>query len=88
VDIKKDWANIDTNSEAEFKNLGKDVQGREEALTFYKDLLTKRNKRNEMEETVEGLVQFCTFTATVYIPHFLASSIGCDSAVNDITLCS
>ena len=48
VDIKKDWDNIDTSSEAEFQTLGKDVQGSEEALIFYRDLLTKRNKSNEM----------------------------------------
>ena len=43
ANIKKDWANID--SQVCCRILGKDVQGREEALTFYRDLLTKRNKR-------------------------------------------
>ena len=38
------------------------------------------------DETVEGLIQFCNFITTVYIPHFLASSIGCNSAVNDYIL--
>ena len=38
------------------------------------------------DDTVEALTRFCSFTATIYIPHFLASSIGCDSVVNDIQL--
>ena len=143
VSIKEDWENFDTSSEAEFKTLGPDVPGREEALAYYRNLLLKKNRRNEVfirddyrelaecamlvlgetppsgkvvwrkpgachkarfmafgiyslkafafskqleldDETVEGLVQFCTFTVTLYIPHFLSSSIGCDSAVNDL----
>ena len=38
------------------------------------------------EDTVEGLKQFCSFTVLIYIPHFLSSSIGCDSSVNDLLL--
>ena len=38
------------------------------------------------DETVEALKKFCRFTTTIYIPHFLASSIGCDSPVNDLQL--
>ena len=38
------------------------------------------------DETVEALKKFCRFTSTIYIPHFLASSIGCDSPVNDLQL--
>ena len=38
------------------------------------------------DETLEGLVQFCKFTTTIYIPHFLASSIGCNSAIDDFLL--
>ena len=37
-------------------------------------------------ETIQALRQFCRFTTTIYIPHFLASSIGCDSTVNDLQL--
>ena len=37
-------------------------------------------------ETMQALRQFCRFTTTIYIPHFLASSIGCDSTVNDLQL--
>ena len=29
------------------------------------------------DDTITGLKQFCTFTTTIYIPHFLSSSIGC-----------
>ena len=38
------------------------------------------------EETVDGLKQFCAFTATIYVPYFLASSMGSDAAVNDILM--
>ena len=37
-------------------------------------------------ETVKLLKQFCSFIAVVYVPHFLASSIGSDAAVNDLQL--
>ena len=37
-------------------------------------------------ETVDALRQFCSFIAVVYVPHFLASSIGSDSPVNDLLL--
>ena len=145
VMIKEDWPSLDTSSEASFMTLPSDVHGKEQALDFYRKLLMKRNKRDEMmvrddyrelaecammllgetppsgkiswkkpgachkarfcaygiyslkafafseqldldEETIDGLRQFCTFTATIYIPHFLASSIGCDSAANDMLL--
>ena len=33
------------------------------------------NQLNLDDETVELLKQFCTFTATIYIPHFLASFV-------------
>ena len=38
------------------------------------------------EETIAGLTQFCNFTTTIYIPYFLASSIGSDATVNDLEL--
>ena len=38
------------------------------------------------EETIDGLSKICSFLVLIYIPHFLSSSIGCDSAVNDISL--
>lgn len=38
------------------------------------------------DETVEALKRFCRFTSTIYIPHFLSSSIGSDSPVNDMSL--
>ena len=38
------------------------------------------------DETVELLKKFCSFIATIYIPHFLASSIGSDAVVNDLQL--
>ena len=38
------------------------------------------------EDTVEGFKQFCSFTVLIHIPHFLSSSIGCDSSVNDLLL--
>ena len=38
------------------------------------------------EDTVDSLRQFCRFTTTIYIPHFLSSSIGRDSTVNDLLL--
>jgi hypothetical protein len=36
------------------------------------------------DENVEALNKFCKFTTTV--PHFLGSTIGCDSTVNDLPL--
>ena len=38
------------------------------------------------EETVVALRRFCRFISTIYIPYFLASSIGSDSPVNDLHL--
>ena len=35
---------------------------------------------------MDSLKQFCRFTTTIYIPHFLSSSIGHDSTVNDLQL--
>ena len=49
------------------------------ALAFSKQL-------NLDDETVDALKRFCRFTSTIYIPHFLASSIGSDSPVNDLNL--
>ena len=39
---------MDTSSEAEIITLDKDLEGREEALSLYSDLLVRKNKRNEM----------------------------------------
>ena len=41
---------------------------------------------NFSEETKENLRRFTLFQVTIYIPHFLMSSIGSDAAVNDLTL--
>ena len=49
-------------------------------------MLAFRHQLELDDETVELLKQFCTFTTTIYIPHFLTSSIGCDTAINDILL--
>ena len=38
------------------------------------------------DDTIAGLRQFCAFTAIIYIPYFLSSSIGCDATVNDLDL--
>ena len=143
--IREDWESLDTNSEVEIMVLEMDVPFRQEALDFYRELLTRKNRRNEMtvrddyrelaecammllgetppqgkmvwkkpgachkarfcafgiyslkalafarqldldDETVDGLRQFCRFVATIYIPHFLSSSIGCDSPANDLQL--
>ena len=145
ADIRDEWASLDTSSEAVIMTLNMDVQGRKEALEFYRELLLRKNRRNEStvrddyrelaecavlllgetppsgkifwkkpgachkarfcafgiyslkalafsqqldldEETVEALRRFCTFTTTIYIPHFLSSSIGCDAPVNDLCL--
>ena len=37
-------------------------------------------------ETIDGLRQFCSFLVLIYIPHFLSSSLGSDSSINDILL--
>ena len=37
-------------------------------------------------DTEKALKQFCSFIAVIYIPHFLASSIGSDASVNDLEL--
>ena len=145
ADIRSEWASLDTSSEAVIFTLDMDVQGRKEALDFYRELLLRKNRRNEStvrddyrelaecavillgetppsgkifwrkpgachkarfcafgiyslkalafsqqldldDETVEALRRFCTFTTTIYIPHFLSSSIGCDAPVNDVSL--
>ena len=38
------------------------------------------------EETKENLRRFTLYQVTIYIPHFMMSSIGSDAAVNDLTL--
>ena len=38
------------------------------------------------EETKENLRRFTLFQVTIYIPHFLMSSIGSDAAVKNLTL--
>ena len=48
LNIKEEWSNLDTRGEVEIVTLSKDLQGREEALSFYHELLCKKNKRNEM----------------------------------------
>ena len=140
-DIKEDWKNFDTSSEAIIVTLDKDLVGRDEALDFYRGYLTKKTamprddykeiaecamlllgeippsgkivwrkpgachkarfmafgiyslkalafarQLNVDEETVECLKQFSAFLTTIYIPHFLASSVGVDAAVNDLNL--
>ena len=47
-EIKEDWGKLDTSPEAEFFTLDKNIQGREEVLLFYKEILMRKNKRNEM----------------------------------------
>ena len=145
ADIKEEWDSLNISDQTEFITLSKDLQGRQEALAFYKELLMRKNKRNELtvrddyrelaecavlllgetppsgkivwrkpgachkarfcafgiyslkalafaqqfdwdEDTITGLKQFCGFTTTIYIPHFLSSSIGCDATVNDLEL--
>ena len=46
--IKDEWDNIDKSSNVDIITLDKDIQAREEALEFYMELLSRRNKRNEM----------------------------------------
>ena len=46
--IKDEWDKIDTSSNLDIITLDKDIQDREEALEFFMELLSKRNKRNEM----------------------------------------
>ena len=48
------------------------------SLAFAKQL-------NVKEETVEYLKQFCSFIANIYTPQFLATSVGVDSSLNDLT---
>ena len=43
--IKDEWDNIDKSSNVDIITLDKDIQAREE---FYMELLSRRNKRNEM----------------------------------------
>ena len=145
ADIKEQWSSLDTSGNAGFLTLPRRLHGREEAVIFLKEVLSKRNKRNEMairddyaelaecalavlgetpprgkivwkkagachkarfmafgiyslkafafsrqlkldHDTEKALKQFCSFIAVIYIPHFLASSIGSDASVNDLEL--
>ena len=47
-DIRSEWDSLDTSSEAVYMTLDKHPNGREEALAFYKELLVKKNKRNDV----------------------------------------
>ena len=48
VSIKEDWASLDTRSEAVITILDMDTPGKQEAIAFLKNLLTRKKKRNEM----------------------------------------
>ena len=48
VSIKEGWADLDTGSETVITTLDTDTPGKEEAIAFLKNLLTRKNKRNEM----------------------------------------
>ena len=48
ADIRNEWENLDTSPEAEIFTLDKDLVGRDEALLFYKEILLKKNQRNEI----------------------------------------
>ena len=37
ADIKEEWGSLDTSSQADIITLDKDLQGRQEAVTFYKE---------------------------------------------------
>ena len=143
--IKEVWSTLDTSSGATITTLSPDAQSKREVMDFYRELLLRRNKKEEVMirddyrelaelavilvgetppsgritwkkqgacnkarfcafgiysmkalafseqleldiETIEGLRQVCSFLVLIYILHFLSSSIGCDSAVNDISL--
>ena len=36
-------------------------------------------------EMINDLKKFCSFFVTLYIPHFLSSSIGADASINDLS---
>ena len=48
ADIKEAWGSLDTSSQADIITLDKDLQGRQEAVPLYMELLTKRNRRNAL----------------------------------------
>ena len=48
VMVKEDWTSLDTSSEASFMTQPSDYHGKEQAIDFYRKLLVKRNKRDEM----------------------------------------
>jgi hypothetical protein len=45
--IKEDWASLDICSEAVIIILDMDTPGKQEAIAFLKNLLTRKNKRKE-----------------------------------------
>ena len=47
-DVRAEWSSLDTSPEAEFLTLDENTSGREEALLFYKEMLMRKNKRNEL----------------------------------------
>ena len=45
--VKSAWDQLDTGSTAKINTLEGDIFMKEQALTFYKDVLNKKNKKNE-----------------------------------------
>ena len=68
-----------------WKKCGAAHKARFAAFGIYSNKALAFSKQLELdEETVSSLLRFSSFFTTLYIPHFLRSSIGCDAAVNDL----
>ena len=56
------------------------------AFDIYANKTLAFSQQLELEqEMIAKLKSFCSFFVTVYIPHFLSSSIGVDASINDLT---
>ena len=143
MDLKREWEDLDTSSEAEIQILDLPISEREALIVFFQEIYTNGDKvllRHDYkelveiclkllgaelpaekvfswkkvgavhkarfmawslcslkafafssnmdfsEETKENLRRITLFQITIYIPHFLMSSIGSDAAFNDLSL--
>ena len=56
------------------------------AFGIYANKALAFSQQLELEQDmIAKLKSFCSLFVTVYIPHFLSSSIGVDASINDLT---
>ena len=74
------------NDEMIWKKCGATHKARFAAFGIYSNKALAFSEQLDLDpDMVSDLKRFCSFFVTLYIPHFLSSSIGADAAINDLT---